>query len=81
MNNCHSSGRVLLLYAQVFVKVDTKLNDVIIDGYHSNKLHKTLLSRLAPNVGEIIGRYQCRFHLNRSSADQILCFRQILEKK
>jgi hypothetical protein len=32
-------------------------------------------------VGEIIGDHQCGFRRNRSSTDNILCIRQILEKK
>jgi hypothetical protein len=40
-----------------------------------------LLSRLSPFIDEIIGDLQCGFRSNRSTTDQILCFRQILEKK
>jgi hypothetical protein len=40
-----------------------------------------LLARLTPYVNEIIGDHQCGFRRNRSTADQIFCIRQILEKK
>jgi hypothetical protein len=47
--------------------------------------HKTssniLLSRLTPYVDEIIGDHQCGYRQNRSTTDQILCIRQILENK
>jgi hypothetical protein len=39
-----------------------------------------LLSRLGPNIDEIIGVHQCGFGCNRSTTDQIFCIRQILEK-
>jgi hypothetical protein len=39
------------------------------------------LLRLSPYVLEIIGDHWCRFRCNRSAADQIVCIRQILEKK
>jgi hypothetical protein len=32
-------------------------------------------------VDEIIGDYQCGFRSNKSTTDQIICIRQILEKK
>jgi hypothetical protein len=32
-------------------------------------------------VEEITGDHQCGFRRNRSTTDQIFCFRQILEKK
>ena len=44
-------------------------------------LPNILLSRLTPYVEEIIGDHQCGFRHNRSTADHILCIRQILEKK
>jgi hypothetical protein len=40
-----------------------------------------LLSRLCPYLDEIIGENQCGFECNRSTADQISCIHQILEKK
>jgi hypothetical protein len=43
--------------------------------------HKIFLSRLTPYVGEIIGDHQRGFRRNRSTADQIVCVRQILETK
>ena len=39
------------------------------------------LSRLTPYAEEIIGDHQCGFRRNRSTADHILCIRQIREKK
>jgi hypothetical protein len=44
-------------------------------------LSHILLSRLTPYVDEIIGDHQCVFRRNRSTADQIFCIRQILEKE
>jgi hypothetical protein len=58
---------------------------VIILGYHYYQLHTkfypTFSSRLSPYVNEIIGDHKCGFRRNRSTTDQILCIRQILEKK
>jgi hypothetical protein len=45
-----------------------------------NILSDILLSWLGPNIDEIIGDHQCGFRHNRSTADQIFCIRQILEK-
>jgi hypothetical protein len=44
-------------------------------------LSNILLSRLSPNIDEIIGDHQCGFRRNRSITDQIFCIRQILGKK
>jgi len=44
-------------------------------------LSNILLSRLIPNVKEIIGDHQCGFQRNRSTIDQIFYIHQILEKK
>jgi hypothetical protein len=44
-------------------------------------LSNILLARLTPYVNEITGDYQCGFHRNRSTIDQIFYIRQILEKK
>ena len=44
-------------------------------------LPNILLSRSVPYTEEIIGDHQCGFRCNRSTADHILCIRQILEKK
>ena len=44
-------------------------------------LYNILLSRLTPYAEEIIGDHQCGFQRNRSTADHILCIRQIPEKK
>jgi hypothetical protein len=44
-------------------------------------LPNILLARLIPYVNEIIGDHQCGFRRNRSTIDQILYIRQILEKK
>jgi hypothetical protein len=47
----------------------------------SNILSNTLLSRLWPCIGEIIGdHHQCGLRRNRSTIDQIFCIRQILER-
>jgi hypothetical protein len=40
-----------------------------------------LLSRLSPQIDEIIGNHQCGFRRNGSTTDKIFCIRQILEKK
>jgi hypothetical protein len=40
-----------------------------------------LLSRLVSYIDEIIGDHQREFRRNRSTTDQILCIRQIREKK
>jgi hypothetical protein len=44
-------------------------------------LSNILVSRLIPYADEIIGDHQCGFQRNRSTTDQILYIRQILEKK
>jgi hypothetical protein len=44
-------------------------------------LSHILLSRLILNADEIIGDHQCGFQRNRSTTDQILFIRQILERK
>jgi hypothetical protein len=44
-------------------------------------LSTILLSRLSLYIDEIIGDHQCGFRGNRSTADQIFCIHQILEKK
>jgi hypothetical protein len=44
-------------------------------------LSNILLAGLIPYVSEIIGDYQCGFHCNRFTTDQIFYIRQILEKK
>jgi hypothetical protein len=44
-------------------------------------LSNILLSRISPYIDEIIGDHQCGYQCNRSTTDQILCIRQILEKK
>jgi hypothetical protein len=46
----------------------------------SYKMLSSILSRLSLCVYEITGDHQCGFRLNRSTADQIFCIRQILEK-
>jgi hypothetical protein len=45
-----------------------------------NILSNVLLSSLSPYVDDIIGDHQCGFPHNRSTTDQIFCFRQILDK-
>jgi hypothetical protein len=44
-------------------------------------LSNILLSMLSPYINEIISALQCGFRRNRSTTDQIICIRQILEKK
>jgi hypothetical protein len=44
-------------------------------------LYNTLLAKLTSYVSEIIWDFQCGFHCNRSTTDQIFYIRQILEKK
>jgi hypothetical protein len=46
-----------------------------------NILSNFLLSKLSPYIDEIIGDHQCGFRRNRSTTDQILYIRQILERK
>jgi hypothetical protein len=43
-------------------------------------LSNILLSRLSPNIDEIIGDRQCRFERNRSTTDKIFCICQIFWK-
>jgi hypothetical protein len=47
---------------------------------HTKFLSNVLLSRLSPDVDEIIGDHECGFLRNRSTTDEIFCIRQILEK-
>jgi hypothetical protein len=44
-------------------------------------LFNILLLRLTPYGEEFIGEHQCGFRCNRSTADHILCIRQIREKR
>ena len=44
-------------------------------------LSHILLQRLTPHAQDIIVDHQCGFRRNRSTTDQILCIRQVLEKK
>jgi len=44
-------------------------------------LSNILLSRLISYAEKITEDHQCGFESNRSTADHILCIRQILEKK
>jgi hypothetical protein len=44
-------------------------------------LSNILLARLTPYANEITEDHQRGFRRNRSTTDQILCIRQILEKK
>jgi hypothetical protein len=46
-----------------------------------NILTNILLARLTTYADEIIGDHQCAFRHNRSTTDQILYIREILEKK
>jgi hypothetical protein len=46
-----------------------------------NMLSNILTSRLNPYIDKIIGNHQCGFQHKRSTTDQIICIRQILEKK
>jgi hypothetical protein len=46
-----------------------------------NILSNILLLSLSPYIDEIIGDHQCGFRCNRSTMDQIICIRQILQKK
>jgi hypothetical protein len=49
---------------------------------NSHKILSNILpARVTPYAYEIIGDHQCGFRSNRSTADQIFCIRQILEKK
>jgi hypothetical protein len=44
-------------------------------------LPNNLLSRLSPYIDEIMRGHQFGLRSNRSAPDQVLCIRQILEKK
>jgi hypothetical protein len=44
-------------------------------------LSNIFVSGLTPCVGEITGDYQCGFIRNRSTIDQIIHIRQVLEKR
>jgi hypothetical protein len=44
-------------------------------------LSKSLLASSTPYINQVIGDHQCGFRRNRSTTDQILYIRQILEKK
>jgi hypothetical protein len=64
----------------------TKLSAIILVGCHCIKLHTNpiqsniLLSRLGPYINENIGDHQCGFRLNKSTADEIFCIHEIMEK-
>jgi hypothetical protein len=45
------------------------------------KFSNILLSSLSPYINEIVGNHQYGFRRNRSNTDQIICIRQVLEKK
>jgi sorting nexin-29 len=44
-------------------------------------LSNIFLSSLSPYIDEITGDHQCGFQHNKSTADQVFCIHQILEKK
>jgi hypothetical protein len=52
---------------------------LLSDSY--NILSRILLSSLIPYADEIIGDHQCGFRRKRSTTDQVICIRKILEKK
>jgi hypothetical protein len=66
----------------LYVKMVIKPILVIIE--RSYQLHtffsNVLVSRLSLYIDKITGDHQCGFRRNRSTADQIFCIRQILEK-
>jgi hypothetical protein len=66
-----------------FAKRVTKPTVIIIVGHHRYQLQTKFyqISRLGQYINEIIGNHQCEFRRNRSTAEQIVCIRQILEKK
>jgi hypothetical protein len=75
-------GKSLLLH--VFIRRVMKLIAVIINTLLSTLcriLSDIMLSRLTPYAGEIIEYHHHGFSCNRSTADQIFCICQILEKK
>jgi hypothetical protein len=47
----------------------------------SYNILSNILSRLSPYINEIIWDHQCGFLRNRSTANQIFCIHQVLEKK
>jgi hypothetical protein len=73
----------------IIIPIDKKGDKTDCNNYRGISLVSTaykilssiLLARLTPYVNEIIGDHQCEFRRNRSTADQIFYFRQILEKK
>jgi hypothetical protein len=73
----------------IVVPIDKKGDKTDCSNYRGISLLSTsykiltniLLSRLIPYADEIIGDHQCGFRRNRSTTDQILYIRQILEKK
>jgi hypothetical protein len=74
-----------LLYQ--YVKRLIKLAVIIIMQYYCYELHTKyvlsiiLLWKLSPHVNEINLYYQCGVRHNRSSTEQIICIRKILEIK
>jgi sorting nexin-29 len=70
----------------IIVTVHEKGDKIDCNNYRGITLLSTsykilLISRLSLYVDEIIGDHHCGFRRNRSTTDQIFCFRQILERK
>jgi sorting nexin-29 len=73
----------------IIVTIYKKGNEIECNNYRGISLLSTaykilsniLLARLTPYSHEIIGDHQCGFPRNRSTMDQILYIRQMLEKK
>jgi hypothetical protein len=73
----------------IIVPVNKKGDKTVCNNYHGISLLSTsykmlsniLLSRLGPYIDEIIWDHRCGFRRNRSTTDQISCFRKLLEKK
>jgi hypothetical protein len=62
-------------YTGAYVYWDTTLVNFI------QNLSNILSSRLTLHIQEITGDHQCWFQHNRSTTDQILCIKQMLENK
>jgi hypothetical protein len=79
----HSGGRNLLLYQFIkrMIRLTNNYRGISLLSTAYKILSNILLARLNPYINEIIGDYQCGFRRNRSTMDQILYIRQILEKK